>query len=137
MPWHRAGFIDASDLVIDERRPEIDYQPTSRFTSGAVWHHEDDAIRVGAAMVKPVHRINGAPVGADRYSLLMTADNAADLARPSSAHVQGVNMGMADGATRFISETIDYRVYQALLTPNGAASDVPMPTFVLTPELLE
>jgi hypothetical protein len=39
---------------------------------------------------------------------------------------------MADGATRFIRETIDYRVYQALLTPDGNLSDVPLPTFKLS-----
>lgn len=138
MPWHRAGLIDAADLLVVSGKAEIDYQPTSRFTTGVVWHHEDDALGTGAEVVKPVHRINGAPAGGDRYSLTMTTGNAADLARPSSAHTaNGVNMGMADGSTRFVSETIDYRVYQALLTPDGAASDVPMPSFVLPPEVLE
>jgi hypothetical protein len=59
------------------------------------------------------------------------------LARPSSAHVEGVNAGMGDGATRFINSNIDYRVYQALMTPRGKSSYVPWPEFVLTDELGE
>jgi len=66
----------------------------------------------------------------------MSAGNAADLARPSSAHVDGVNVSMADGGSRFIADSIDYRVYQALLTPRGKSSDVPWPEFVLQGESL-
>lgn len=58
-----------------------------------------------------------------------------DIARPSSAHSGGVNIGLADGSTRFLNETIDARVYQAMLTPRGKSSDVPWPEFVLTDEI--
>jgi hypothetical protein len=61
----------------------------------------------------------------------MDGTNLTDLARPSSAHTDGVNTGMADGGTRFILDSIDYRVYQALLTPRGKSSDVPWPEFIL------
>lgn len=63
----------------------------------------------------------------------MTGSNAADLARPSSAHTEGVSMAMADGTTRFVSDSVDYRVYQALMTPRGWKSDVPAPSYVLKP----
>ncbi|MGI9469418.1 MAG: DUF1559 domain-containing protein, partial [Rubripirellula sp.] len=57
-----------------------------------------------------------------------------DLARPSSAHRTGVNAAFADGSTRFIDENIDYRVYQALMTPSGKTSSVPYPRFVPPPQ---
>jgi hypothetical protein len=63
--------------------------------------------------------------------------DAPSLARPSSAHVDGVNAGFADGATRFVAQSVDYRVYQALMTPRGKSSDVPWKEFVLTDELGE
>jgi len=40
-------------------------------------------------------------------------------ARPSSNHSNGFNACMADGSTRFISETIDYQVYGRLMSSNG------------------
>ena len=139
LPWHRAGFIDADDLVLPEDGSEVRYEPTSRFVHGAVWHFEDDQNASGAPKVKSVHRINGNmddTASGDIFTLTMNRDNAADLARPSSAHVDGVNAGMADGATRFITESIDYRVYQALLTPRGTQSDVPEQDFVLSDDAL-
>ena len=103
-----------------------------------VWHYEDDDRSGGAAPVQPTHRINGfddAETSKPPFDR-MTRTNASDLARPSSAHVEGVNVAAADGATRFIDESIDYQVYQALLTPDGQASDVPDPDFVLSEEEL-
>lgn len=124
----------------------------SQFVAGMVWHYEDpdaDALNAAApAYASPLgepvapdtftlHRINGggATVSEDIFTLQMNINNCFDLARPSSAHVDGVNMGFADGATRFISSGINVRVYQALLTPRGKSSDVPWPEFVLTDEL--
>lgn len=135
MPWHRAGLIDAQDLVIGDPADMVRYQESCRYTQGMVWHFEAGGVD-GVAEVDPVHRINGAPPREDVLDLRMTASNAADLARPSSAHVDGVNVATADGSTRFISETIDYRVYQALLTPSGNSSDVPQPEFVLSADSL-
>jgi hypothetical protein len=40
-------------------------------------------------------------------------------------------MGFADGGTKFVTENIDYRVYQALMTPRGKSSDVPFKEYVL------
>jgi len=48
-----------------------------------------------------------------------------DTARPSSYHFGGVNVAFADGSVKFIRENIDYFVYQQLMTPNGAESDMP------------
>lgn len=129
MPWHRAGFIDATDLVLTDNA-EVRFVESSRYTQGMVWHYEDAELSDGAAPVKPVHRINGTTGGVDLFSLQMNEQNAAALARPSSAHVEGVNVAMADGGTRFIYDSIDYRVYQALLTPCGKQSDIPERSYV-------
>ncbi len=46
-------------------------------------------------------------------------------ARPTSFHPYIVNIAMADGSVRTIDEDIDYRVYQSLMAPHDASSDVP------------
>ncbi|QEG37883.1 DUF1559 family PulG-like putative transporter [Bythopirellula goksoeyrii] len=49
-------------------------------------------------------------------------------ARPASAHPEVFNVAFAGGAAKGISQDIEYRVYQQLMTPNGAkaqALDVP------------
>ncbi|HEX2475576.1 MAG TPA: DUF1559 domain-containing protein, partial [Lacipirellulaceae bacterium] len=40
-------------------------------------------------------------------------------ARPAGTHGGGVNVAFCDGHGDFIADTIDYVVYQQLLTPNG------------------
>jgi prepilin-type processing-associated H-X9-DG protein len=57
---------------------------------------------------KPIHRINYGKTDDPRGRL--------DYARPSSYHAQGVNMAFCDGHGKFISESIDYRVYKQLMT---------------------
>jgi hypothetical protein len=140
MPWHIAGFIDATDLVPAMAGQEVAYPQSSRYSQGLVWHYEDPTCPAGAGMdcqaVYVKHLINGRgnATNEDIFVEEMNATNCIDLARPSSAHVDGVNCGMADGATRFVTDSIDYRVYQALLTPRGKSSSVPWPEFVLTDE---
>ncbi|MDB4621596.1 DUF1559 domain-containing protein [Rubripirellula sp.] len=133
----------------------------SRYTNGMVWHYEDEqygdttleaywngspkfvpALKNGQDKVQPesvleFHKINGrgASVSDDIFNLELTSGNSTQLARPSSAHVDGVNCAFADGATRFVLQSINYRVFQALMTPRGKASLVPYPEFVLTDEL--
>ncbi len=85
------------------------------------------------------HKINGMGDGTNPTEELTVEtmafggpNNSIDLARPSSLHIGGANVAMMDGTIRFLTETIDYRVFQALMTPNGKKSDVPTPEFVLT-----
>lgn len=104
------------------------YPPESRYLQGVVWHFEDDSSFAGAAPVQPIHKINGGDV----YNDLMTTTNFPHVARPSSLHNDGVNMVMADGSVRFVTDAIDYQTYQALLTPNGHSSDVPSNEFIPT-----
>lgn len=40
-------------------------------------------------------------------------------ARPASAHVNGANIVFCDGHAIYLRQDIDYKVYQALMTPNG------------------
>ncbi len=134
LPWHRAGFVDADRFVASDASQTFLYDPTSRYVHGVVWHFEDKHHAANAPDVNPLHRINGTYRGIELTRVSMSLANAHHLARPSSAHVGGVNAAMADGATRFISDSIDYRVYQALLTLHGKASDVPEPKFVVTDE---
>lgn len=102
--------------------------PVARYLQGAVWHFEDPRGYASAAPVKPVHQINGGDV----YELQMNPSNFPDVARPSSLHIGGANVAMADGSVRFLIEKIDYRVYQAMMTPKGKSSDVPSNEFLAT-----
>ena len=48
-----------------------------------------------------------------------------DYARPASNHPGGVCMAMCDGSTRFVSQAINYWVYQTLMTIDFTKSDAP------------
>lgn len=157
-PWHRPGFLDGADLASNLTGPQGEDIPFSqeleysRFSNGLVWHYEDEkysqlqatkykspSTLVSVQDVFQQHKINGggADISQDIFQMEMNSNRllAPSLARPSSAHVDGVNCAFADGQTRFITSGIDYRVYQALLTPRGKSSDVPWKEFVLTDEI--
>jgi hypothetical protein len=166
LPWHRAGFVNATDLTVGIDysvtppvtdvvfNPDLNSAPpnplaAARYTTGMVWHYEDrDASNMPPHPVTGItclpvyakHRINGRgqAVGQDIFTLQMTfaSANYIDLARPSSAHVTGVNIATADGGTRYLNESIDYRVWQALMTPRGKSSSVPFPEYVLSDDSL-
>ena len=57
---------------------------------------------------------NGTTVMEDRTLTLTSA-----AARPSSGHSSGVNVCMADGSVKFVRDSIDYLVYQQLMTSRG------------------
>ncbi len=116
MPWHRSGFTDQDDLVFQNDPDEVVYPKFSRFTNGLVWHsvdweHGDKG--------QPIHAINGPVPGGSISATIITPTTAANFARPSSNRAEGVNAGMADGGTRYISDTVDIKIWQALLTPVG------------------
>ncbi|TWU60258.1 hypothetical protein Poly51_05330 [Rubripirellula tenax] len=115
-----------TNIVNVNGKDVVEYPASSRYLQGAVWHFEDPNGFAGAPTPNAVHKINGGDV----YLDLMTAANAPDLARPSSLHDGGVNMAMVDGSVRFVTESISYPIYQALLTPSGRSSDVPNNEFV-------
>ncbi len=134
-PWHHLS-PGAESVTIGLLSSPGSLAGSSRFTQGFVWHYRDDNTAWAPQPPSAVHKING-PLGTqDLYSIQMTTENAADLARPSSAHNGGVNMGFADGGSRFVVQTIDYRVYQALMTPRGKSSNVPFKEYVLEGDAL-
>ncbi len=55
-------------------------------------------------------------------------------ARPSAWHSGGVNVVFADKHTVFLSEQIDYDVYQQLMTTYGKKSEMPCKKYVLKAE---
>ena len=131
-PWHIVKFTNhnnhLTDIQMVDGKEVIDYPTASRYLHGCVFHFEDDQLFAGAPRVNPLHKINGGDV----YHLTMNASNASDLARPSSLHTGGVNMAMADGSIRYVVESIDYRVYQSLMTPNGVSSDMPQHEYIVS-----
>src|SRR6056297_2863112 len=149
--WYRPGFLNGPDLA-NYSGQDLNWAAgfsqdgsvslaqayyRGKFTTGMVWHFQDE--QIGPA-VTPIHKINGegSNAGSDRIDVLrMSFGNCRSLARPSSMHPELVNVTMADGAVKPVSETIDYRVYQAMLTPYGVKSNVPFPEFVLTNQLGE
>lgn len=51
-----------------------------------------------------------------------------DYSRPSSFHVNGVNVHFCDNHVRFITEDIDYNIYKQLMTPNNRVAQPSDPT---------
>jgi hypothetical protein len=161
--WYRPGFLNGPDLANlsgqdlnwgagysqDGSVSLAQAYYRGKFTNGMVWHRQDPSppeVAVAnpgygpVSAVTPVHKINGegSNAGSDRIDVLrMNFGNCRNLARPASMHPELVNVTMADGAVKPVSETIDYRVYQAMLTPHGVKSNVPFPEFVLTNQLGE
>jgi len=78
---------------------------------------------------------------------LVTFDpNIPRFARPSSDHSGGVNAAFCDSHARFIADTIDYKVYVQIMTPNGRKLvdpqdnnnlNTPIPEFRAAPPLAE
>ncbi len=159
LAWFQPGFTAGDDMKQISGTGQLDWAQTSatpnpsfpnptilqaylraKFSTGMVWHFEDDRNIGSYPTVQAVHRINGplGTTGAERNDILeMDLSNCRNLARPSSNHPDQANMVFADGATKSISNTIDYHVYQAILTPNGAKSEVPFPDWSLTDELTQ
>ncbi|MGB7329573.1 MAG: DUF1559 domain-containing protein [Rubripirellula sp.] len=96
-----------------------------KYYHGFVWFQVDPAEYQGFGMPEPEMVINH-----DRFSS-KTVDQDPRLARPSSAHRDGVVMAFADGSMRLVADSIDYRVYQAMMTLRGKSSDVPWAEFVM------
>lgn len=145
--WHLTGAASTGTpgdfaTTIGLTTSPTPYSTNSRYLQGMVWHYEDPTLGGDVPEPSLQHRINGGgpTIDFDRFVLTIEpvtiADKSpADLARPSSAHIDGVNTAMADGATRFVKDSINYRVYQALMTLRGKSSDVPFAEFVLTDQL--
>ncbi|QDT09960.1 DUF1559 domain-containing protein [Planctomycetes bacterium K23_9] len=128
----------------------------SKFTSGIVWHYEDKDYgsmprlipsdsNTACLQLDELHAINGGgqsgPTGFVQMKMQFDYSNgnsnAMNLARPTSVHSGVVHAVFADGATRTMADSIDYRAYQAILTPRGKSSNVPFREYVLTDEIAQ
>jgi hypothetical protein len=58
-------------------------------------------------------------------------------AKPSSEHSGGVNVAFGSGRAMFLRETIDYKVFRALMTLNDKTSDSPLPDFIMDDTALQ
>lgn len=141
IPWHQLHHNATSatnTLLPATGNTEVAFPGLSRLTQGFVWHYEDPNGYNGAPTVSTTRArlLNSPHQGEDKFITRMTDTNAASVARPSSAHNDGVNMGFADGSSKYIQDSIDYRIYQALMTPRGKSSLVPFREYVLKGESL-
>ena len=156
LPWHlcvpdSSGGISATPTIsllsTDSSSSTTGMQASFSFfpqlAQGFVWHYRDNkgmatgfngstAIDNNSPFVVPA--INEGFGTEDLSITRMSTTNAHLVARPSSNHPDGVNMGFADGSSRYVVDSINYRVYQALMTPRGKSSDVPLREFVPTGE---
>ncbi|OYP29423.1 DUF1559 domain-containing protein [Rhodopirellula sp. MGV] len=155
--WFKAGYLTAADLQnVDTSTGNLVWSDAAsdtpskfqsllrgKFTTGMVWHLEDRTMQLPDGSgnypdVAPVHKINGGATNnaADRIDVVeMNPTSCRDLARPSSLHPGLVNTCMADGSVRSFNESVDYLVYQAVLTPNGVKSEMPNQEFIITNQL--
>ncbi len=61
----------------------------------------------------------------DNRASSSTVDSNPRYARPSSKHPQGFNVVKCDKSVHFMADTVDYRVYAALMTSHGVKADHP------------
>jgi prepilin-type N-terminal cleavage/methylation domain-containing protein len=132
--YFRLNPLDDGGLPfgLDERAMTISLgHALPRLMSGIIWVPADSATASGKT-----YTINGSMVerkilkhmrevfatGSQGHTGL---DACALFASPSSVHNSGVNIVLVDGATRFVSDKIDYLVYQSLMIPKNKSSDAP------------
>jgi hypothetical protein len=115
--WLRtSGFLDSSTQI----SPNIGEQPF-----GMVWIYDPTSPRApGPNWQQRINRDD--PTFFDSYMYASGAENrGARFARPASQHPEIVIAVFAGGNTKSISEQIQYRVYQQLMTPNGRNTRYP------------
>ena len=123
--WYRVGWDLAETQAL--LAPALHLNPSHvRGYQGMVWRLYDDGGMASSPLPPLAATVNGILDDAAVDSLFSF-----DAARPSSHHPGGVNVAFADGSVRFLSDSIEYRAYQALLTPHGKRSDVPFREYVL------
>jgi prepilin-type N-terminal cleavage/methylation domain-containing protein len=75
----------------------------------------------------------GAQINEDKFNeTLLTPEEKAIRARPSSCHPAGVVVAFGSSRIKFIHEGIDYVVYQQLCTPFGGGSAMPNRDYIVS-----
>ncbi len=136
--WHQLHPAEATSAALLVGGGQVEMPVFAQLTQGFVWHYRDmkgktfnGSVSVDNTTPYQVAEIN-APINNEDITITtMSTANAHIAARPSSNHPDGVNMGFADGSSKYVSDSIDYRIYQAIMTPRGKSSDVPFREFVL------
>lgn len=91
----------------------MNYNPEQRF--GMIWDYDDNSPFAPAeSRFQPLNRDD------DVVTSYGDVSNFARFARPASEHPEAFIVAFCGGNTKEISDAIDYRVYQQLMTPNGA-----------------
>ena len=133
-PWHRADFaggVALTQLVTVGDKTLVSYPVESRYVWGVPWHFCDPKGVVGAPPVSPELKFNGG----DEHIAELTPGDFISASRPSSHHEAGVNVLFADGSVQFVNEAVDYRTFQAWMTPQTTRSDMPFREFPTTSSL--
>ncbi|MCH2114581.1 MAG: DUF1559 domain-containing protein [Pirellulales bacterium] len=106
------------DVTLPLTEADMQTNPEQRF--GMVWVYDGNSLTPPAEICERFNRDDR--TGSDR-----NADYGAESAsrytrfmRPASEHPEIFIVAFAGGNTKSINENIDYRVYQQLMTPNGA-----------------
>jgi prepilin-type N-terminal cleavage/methylation domain-containing protein len=106
--WLTPVALFPNDVVEDGLNVEQIY--------GMVWDYDSGDFNDPTTQM----RFNQDPVTPPSYSQF---NQRRAYARPASAHPDVFCVVMAGGSTRAVREDIEYRVYQQLMTPNGAKAD--------------
>lgn len=100
--------------------------PVTTPTANPIWKINSNAPGTSRPAADPSALTNVDP--------LITLNNWKVAARPSAWHSGGVNVVFADKHTAFLSDGLDYDVYQQLMTPYGKKSSMPCNNYVLRAE---
>lgn len=92
--------------------------PNYEQTFGMVWQFDNSTPNLPSSQA-PMNRDPSSPLS---YGGFDTA-RPQFYARPASSHPEVFNVTFAGGNARSINQNIEYRVYQQLMTPNGAKAD--------------
>jgi len=111
--WSKADFDGFAMLGNRGGRGSVLAVTTQNAGPDGVFGTADDV----QAPLNPLRR--GVQVSVD-WSLDNSCSNSNDRVREfASLHAGGANFLMADGSARFVRDTIDFRIYQALSTIQG------------------
>jgi prepilin-type N-terminal cleavage/methylation domain-containing protein len=123
------GCIDRE--VVDEDKHDRTWGPVF------VWHNEPSKCsyingpQCGCRNYDPSCKPIGPRYIAKSCTFECNIDQRSPNAKPSSDHSGGVNVAFGSARALFLRETIDYKVFRALMTLNDKQSDSPNPDLIL------
>jgi prepilin-type N-terminal cleavage/methylation domain-containing protein/prepilin-type processing-associated H-X9-DG protein len=145
--YYNSAIFRDMDATLSQSQPNFlnDWMtgPSAKFDNLMYWQIMDESTQ---AHTIHTYLINGHGAGDDeavnnndlsaaylaqRYPTIIPYFADGLMARPSSMHTGGVNAVFADGHTQFLNEDIEYTIYQALMTPDTARSNMPNKGYIL------